>query len=355
MKSDCAATRQWLELVYGNAEGCIGVTELPSARSMFFATTTLDQAATHIAHGSATGNVYVSCCTLREPPQQGRGAAIDAYVMPGLWCDLDIAGDAHKWAGADGMRLPVNGADAASIFDDLGVWPTAIIDSGHGMYGWWLFTEPLILSSPEVHAAASTLSVRWSDTLIEFGRRRGMHVDNVSDLSRILRVPGAMNHKLDPVSVRLAEFNEELRYRPADLLARCVTAPPPPRQQRTNVLSRLRGGGLDSLAGSVIDRFVDTTTWTAILEPAGFVEQRSHGDVTYWRHSAATSPRGIPSASTDARGVPVLVVFSESAAAATRLPLGPGHKLTKFRTWAKLNYGGDETAAAHALADEGAA
>ena len=80
-----------------------------------------------------------------------------------------------------------------------------------------------------------------------------------------------------------------------------------------------------------------------------FTHMYDHGDVGHWRHYAATSPAGTPSATTGARGTPVLVVHSESAAAVAGLPIGAGHKLTKFRTWATLNYGGDESAAARAL------
>ncbi len=39
------------------------------------------------------------------------------------------------------------------------------------------------------------------------GRRRGLHVDDVSDLARILRPAGVLNRKRSPVPVRLIEWH----------------------------------------------------------------------------------------------------------------------------------------------------
>jgi len=55
------------------------------------------------------------------------------------------------------------------------------------------------------------------------------------------------------------------------------------------------------------------------------------------------------SATTDATGLPVLVVHSESAAATTGLPGGQGSRLTKFRAFALIFHQGDESAAARCL------
>jgi hypothetical protein len=100
---------------------------------------------------------------------------------------------------------------------------------------------------------------------------------------------------------------------------------------------------------SPAEAFSRIVPWADVLEPAGFVLMYRHGDAGYWHHPASTTgPRSV-GATTDANGVPVLVVHSESAAATTGLPVGPGHRLTKFRAWSILNYSGDEAAAGRAV------
>mgnify|MGYP001795846462 FL=1 len=100
---------------------------------------------------------------------------------------------------------------------------------------------------------------------------------------------------------------------------------------------------------SPAEAFSRLVAWADILEPVGFRCITDAGPTTYWHHFASTTSLRSISATTDAANAPVLVVFSESAAAATGLPVGAGHRLTKFRTWALLHYRGDESEAARAI------
>ncbi|MGI8752099.1 MAG: hypothetical protein ACR2MN_07265 [Acidimicrobiales bacterium] len=278
-------------------------------------------------------------------PAHGRGGEADTLALPGLVLDIDVAGAGHADV-AGRLPLPANRAEALAIVAAMPVLPTMVVDTGHGLLVHYLFDRPMVLGTDEKRANAKALSARWNAHAVELGRTRGVHVDNVGDLARLRRVAGTWNRKGEPVPVRVVERHTHRRYRPADLAAALPAvpvSPPPPRAPQRPIRAPRPGGG--ETPAEAISRCV---TWGQILEPAGFTEMGTRGNVTYWRHPAASSPRGTPSATTD-HGAPVLVVFSESAAAATGLPSGPGHKLTKFRTWAHLHYGGDEAEAARAL------
>ncbi len=122
------------------------------------------------------------------------------------------------------------------------------------------------------------------------------------------------------------------------------SAPSRPRSTSNPWVRGPRRDGDESPA----EAFSRLVSWSEILAPAGFVLMYERDGTGYWRHPAATSPPGTPSATTD-HGAPVLVMWSQSAGPVTGLPCGAGRRLTKFRTWAALNYGGDESAAARAI------
>ena len=347
-----AAVRSWLDLLYSGAPGWVSAVTLPGGQSRFFTTEPegLDRAVGYLARMATTTNVYTGCCTLIREPVSGRGGASEALAVPALWADLDVAGDGH--AEVTG-RLPLPDRDQALMIIAGLPAPTAVVDSGHGWQVWWLLDKPMLITdklhginNKGMEATDKDLVRRWGLTLAELGRRVGFHVDRVGDLARILRPPGTVNRKRKPVPVRLVECHPQRRYSPQELAGHCVDMPAPspaPRAAQRPIRPRPARGE------SPAEAFGRLVSWEDILEPAGFTLMSEHGDAGYWRHPSATSPKGTPSATTDANGVPVLVVFSESAAAATQLPVGAGHRLTKFRVWSLLHYGGDEAAAARAL------
>lgn len=341
---DVAAVLIWLHLLYGEAPGMIAVVTLPGAASRFFATDRLDAAATFIADRARSLNVYVGSCTLSTRPASGRGGESDTAALVGLWADLDVHGFHHQRTA--GLPLPPDRDAAFSLVADLGLAPTAVVDTGGGLQAWWLLDQPWVFTDAEDRLRAAALSSRFGATLVELGRRRKWHVDDVSDLARIMRPPGTVNRKRAPVPVALTVMAPERRYKLADVEA-VLLAPRP-----TLVLSleaRWPMRHAQEVSSTPAEAFARHVTWAAILEPAGFTLLHEHGGAAYWHHSASTTgPRSV-SATTDANGVPVLVVFSEGAGSATGLPAGAGHRLTKFRAWSILNYAGDEREAARAL------
>lgn len=153
-----------------------------------------------------------------------RGTAKDILGIPGLWMDIDVAGDAH--AQPD---LPPSTKAAIRFLEEFPLKPTFLIDSGHGLHGYWLFKEFWAFEDNEEQGSGQELLRRFQYTLKEHASKKGWKLDTTSDLARVLRVPGTMNFKGDPVPVALLDNNSN-RYDPEDFeeyLLEVQAAPPP--------------------------------------------------------------------------------------------------------------------------------
>lgn len=69
--------------------------------------------------------------------------------------------------------------------------PSALVDSGGGIHGYWLLREPWRLDSDDARQAAELVQRAWVQQVI--GADPSVH-----DLVRILRIPGTLNFKYDP-------------------------------------------------------------------------------------------------------------------------------------------------------------
>ncbi|ACL03011.1 DNA primase small subunit [Desulfatibacillum aliphaticivorans] len=142
-----------------------------------------------------------------------RGKAIDVVGIPGLWFDLDIDGPGHKET-----RIPPDQDAALKFLDALSWKPTMIVNSGGGIHAYWLFKEPWIFDDDEERIEARELSVRFQAHIKGIAEAKyGWKLDTTSDLSRLLRVPGTLNHKSEPpIPVSTISHNDHLRYNPDD-------------------------------------------------------------------------------------------------------------------------------------------
>jgi hypothetical protein len=87
-------------------------------------------------------------------------------------------------------------------------------------------------------AAAASLSQRLQGTLRSAAARQGWKLDNTSDLSRILRIPGTLNHKGgDPLPVRILEAHPGRRYSPT-LIQRALPAQQEPEWRKSGQAGR---------------------------------------------------------------------------------------------------------------------
>jgi putative DNA primase/helicase len=140
-----------------------------------------------------------------------RGYSETALAIPGLWVDADLKGPAHK-----AINLPPTMEAAWALLTEFPFAPTIVIDSGHGLQAWWLFRELWTLETAAERQTAQALARCFIATIQANAAAHGWQVDPTHDLARVLRVPGTWNRKLEPVPVRVIEYNETCRYNPSD-------------------------------------------------------------------------------------------------------------------------------------------
>jgi len=111
--------------------------------------------------------------------------------MVGVWADIDLKSDAHQKAA-----LPATVEEALDLLPKQ-LPPTFLVRTGNGLHAWWLFREPLIFETDEERRDAASLVCRWQTLLRLNAAARGWAFDRLSDLARVLRIPGTQNCK-DP-------------------------------------------------------------------------------------------------------------------------------------------------------------
>ena len=116
-------------------------------------------------------------------------------AIPGLWADIDYGEEGH----AKG-KLPPTQAEAEKLLSYMAD-PTIVVHSGHGLQAYWLFKEPWYLESNEERHQAERLSYAFQQALKANAARLNYTVDMTWDLARVMRLPGSVNIKTDPVPV----------------------------------------------------------------------------------------------------------------------------------------------------------
>ena len=174
-----------------------------------------------------------------------------------LWGDLDL-----KEKHTSATRLE-------QLFG-LSCPPSMLVWSGGGYHPYWPLEEPVRVE--EELARAERIMERIAE---------GLSGDAVYDRSRILRVPGTLNHKHDePRPVKLVHHNPEQRYTLDQLEEMAESFP---RSEKDSEKGKARGGRvpkdvlsdpvnkdrrnvtLTSVAGSLRDRGLDEATITVVL------------------------------------------------------------------------------------------
>lgn len=159
--------------------------------------------------------------------QYKRLAKADVDGLAWLWVDVDVAGVAH------GHRMPLcpDKATAISVATSLGIAPTVIVDTGHGIQAHWRLTEPWIygcvdydddgvpvIDEAKVAAdrkAGEDLAWSWIKSFqVRAKAAGGWHVDPTTDPCRLVRAPGSYNRKIegDHRLVTVIEVDASRRY-----------------------------------------------------------------------------------------------------------------------------------------------
>jgi P4 family phage/plasmid primase-like protien len=149
-------------------------------------------------------NVYTMVNSVDESTitsNNTRGDVNDITRLNALWADIDF-----KDTGVKDEKTAREMITALS--DILNCKPAAIVHSGHGLQPYWAIDDGHIDNLNRSMMAG--VSRRFGQLVQRVAEIYGGKVDNVSDLPRVLRAPGTINHKDEnnPVPVKV-EFNED--------------------------------------------------------------------------------------------------------------------------------------------------
>jgi Primase C terminal 1 (PriCT-1) len=172
-----------------------------------------------------------------------------------LWADLDArAGHTRESRLGQLMELPCH--------------PSMLVWTGGGFHAYWFLRSPAESPQELDHAE-----------LVMRQLAAGLDSDSVHDRSRIMRVPGTLNHKYgQPRPVELARYEPDRRYDLAQLWEMTIALPgglsagdtasggQVPHGVLTEPIREYhRNTSLASVAGSLRDRGLDPETICAVL------------------------------------------------------------------------------------------
>lgn len=379
---DAKTVAAWIGFLHGRSNGRIHINSPLSWTGRLFPTGDIASAVSYVTDLDRRGaqGIYLRCTTIRDDwtPQSGeRGPSEVSASFPGFWTDIDIEGPGHRHEpnlpgtpGYDPTKkikypLPPDRETAMRILAEAGMpQPTTVIDSGGGLYSWWLLNEPIdLISDPAELSYATATSEAFQKLIENIFLANGYHYGNVGDLPRVLRIPGTVNRKVDGnprPCTPVAQYRGGPRYSTDaidDVIANVgrhyqnvvdvVTAEP--AQTSGNTWSGGSTGSVFSNAGdSPFDDYENRTDWAEILEPAGWTLNRcGHGGIRFWTRPGK-NPRDGWSATTGRDPQrDRLYVFSD----ATNLPANEG--MNKGYVYAQLHHAGDCKAAAADLKGKG--
>ena len=140
-------------------------------------------------------NCYFGVC-LRKTQ---KGDKLSVASISALWADLD----AKTFSGGKSEAL----AQLQKLPPYL--FPSVIVDTGHGYHPYWLLREAELIESPQDILRLEAYMKGLALTL---------HGDSTSDLSRVLRLPGLVNQKdaKNPCLCHIVHWEPERRFTPMD-------------------------------------------------------------------------------------------------------------------------------------------
>lgn len=131
-------------------------------------------------------DAYLAPNPVRGPARKnaGRGKVEDVHAVRALYADIDVKPGACR--DLDQAHQLVD--DIASLLQER---PTVVIHSGGGLQPIWSLED----TDPDLGAR---ILRRFGRLVRVCADARGVAIDSVFDLARVLRAPGTLNHKYDP-------------------------------------------------------------------------------------------------------------------------------------------------------------
>jgi hypothetical protein len=370
MQLDLAMCAHWLELLFPETvTGRIGVMALVDGRPQHrsFARCDMSELLAYVDELNRAGaqGIYVRVTTVAADLEPGRRGGVDDSVeLLGMWSDIDVAGPNHRPLPDGSLPLPPDTVSAIGIVTKSGLPDvSAWVHSGGGLYAFHLLDAPVDITDPKVRADVARMAEAWQAKLGEGAHVQGWHYGTgVSDLSRVLRLPGSLNRKQpeDPRLCKLLDV-EGPRYS-LEQLAKFVPAstgdakildfPTPPRM--TSMLNHPAGSKTPRASTpttdgplSPFDDFEAKTSWSEILVGWTLDRRRSRGRTQYWIRPGKRENEGHSATTGHADDRDRMYVFSDACGLEQNTPL------TKPYVYAQLHHGGDLQAAAKALREQG--
>lgn len=356
---DTAEASAWVRLLHGDSPGYLHVC---GAGNWAGRTFTNDEeghhrllAYTRRLHDGGAKGVYLRSTTLTRQLGFGeRGGDEDSASWPGLFADMDVAGPGHKTERLKHPLPPDLEACRKIIAEAELPEPTLWVTSGGGYYPWWLLEYPVDITD-ETRGALQATSERWQHVIRDAAERLGWHYGPVGDLSRVLRLPGTINRKVDddprrcevmwdPDTAMRRFGDEELDtalLHAMGVRERKTPTPEPARVPAPTVYSSQAPGARPG------DAFNATATWDEVLTPVGWTKMHTRGEETFWCRPGK-NPRDGASATTNYGGSNLLKVFSTDTE-----HFEPEQTYSLFAAYAMISHQGDYGAAAKTLAGHG--
>jgi putative DNA primase/helicase len=195
----------FFEAMYGDCkEGYLTLWTKQGKKTYWFEVIDYEEAAaTAVQLARMKRDVYFGVALRKEElPAPQRGSIQDVSLLPGVWMDIDIASDAHVQ-----KDLPPNLDAAIQLLQQFPLPPSILVNSGHGLHGYWKFVEPWILDTEEIREQGIQCLSDFQGTIRNYAFQKGWKLDNTADLARVLRVPGTLNYKGDPIDVTILSEN----------------------------------------------------------------------------------------------------------------------------------------------------
>lgn len=181
--------RNFFERLYSCCEGCIELRIIKNGRviGQHFFDLVDHESITECCENYKDANIYFGVGT-RDA--SGSGAKENIVNIPALWTDVDYK--------------DIKPVEVKARLDSFPYRPAAAVLTGHGVHFYWILREPSERDDFE----------RIEDLL----RRIACHFNgdrSACEIARVLRVPGSVNVKYEPVPVKL-HFLNDFSYNLAD-------------------------------------------------------------------------------------------------------------------------------------------
>ncbi|MBF0502565.1 MAG: DUF927 domain-containing protein [Candidatus Riflebacteria bacterium] len=162
------------------------------------------------AHKFSTVNHYFGACTrdveiVKRSNPKGTGKSDSIIYVSGFYADIDVGTNGHSAKG----YAPTKEV-AIEIMGEMDILPTYIVDTGGGFHGYRKLAEGIFITSEDERLAAEHYLKRFHAFIASKFAKHGFKIDNVSDLARVMRVPGSFNHKREvPELVEIIHINSK--------------------------------------------------------------------------------------------------------------------------------------------------